>query len=114
MSDRQPDPVPVAARPVAQAIRIEATIRGRVQGVGFRYFVIRRATDLGLVGWVANAADGSVHCVAEGSAAAIEALAVALDEGPVGAIVDAVDLVRMPAAGGFDRFAIRSLAHRGD
>ena len=56
--------------------RLEATVRGRVQGVGFRYFVVRRALELGLVGWVANGADGSVRCVAEGPSAALDALEV--------------------------------------
>ena len=35
-------------------VRLEAVVRGRVQGVGFRYWVVRRAKDLGLTGWVAN------------------------------------------------------------
>ena len=95
-------------------VRLDATIRGRVQGVGYRYFVVRRALDLGLVGWVANLADGSVRCVAEGPASAIDDLEAALREGPTGALVDDVNLVRMPATGEFERFSIRSGAHRGD
>lgn len=94
--------------------RLEATVRGRVQGVGFRYFVVRRASELGLVGWVANAADGTVRCVAEGSSDALAALEQALDEGPIGAVVDAVDTVRLPATGRFERFAVRAGAHSGD
>ena len=95
-------------------VRLDATIRGRVQGVGYRYFVVRRALDLGLVGWVANLADGSVRCVAEGPASAIDDLEAALREGPTGALVDDVNVVRMPATGEFERFSIRSGAHRGD
>jgi len=95
-------------------MRLEATARGRVQGVGFRYFVVRRALDLGLVGWVANAADGSVRCVAEGSTAAVDRLEADLRAGPIGAVVDELDAVRMTATGRFDRFAIRSGAHSGD
>ena len=94
--------------------RLEATIRGRVQGVGFRYFVVRQALELGLVGWVANAPDGRVRSVAEGSPAALDAFEAALNVGPMGAIVDTVDVVRMPATGTFDRFAVRSGAHPGD
>ena len=94
--------------------RLEATIRGRVQGVGFRYFVVRRAMELELVGWVANAPDGRVRSVAEGSPAALDAFEAALRDGPIGAIVDAVDAVRMPATGRFDRFAVRSGVHGGD
>jgi acylphosphatase len=115
------DPGPAAAdragdavAEVAPATRLEATIRGRVQGVGFRYFVVRRAMELDLVGWVANTADGSVRCVAEGPPAALDALEASLRSGPLGAIVDGVDLVRMPGTGRFDRFAIRSGAHSGD
>ncbi|MEO5939441.1 MAG: acylphosphatase [Candidatus Limnocylindrales bacterium] len=105
--------LPVPERRVPEA-RLEATTRGRVQGVGFRYYVVRRALDLGLVGWVANAADGSVRCVAEGSAASIAVLEADLRAGPPGAMVDEVDAVRMMATGRFDRFAIRSGAHGGD
>ena len=94
--------------------RLEATVRGRVQGVGFRYFVVRRALELGLVGWVANTADGSVRCVAEGTPRALDVLEADLRSGPVGAIVDAVDAVRMSGTGRFDRFAVRSGAHSGD
>ncbi len=94
--------------------RLEATVRGRVQGVGFRYFVVRRAMELGLVGWVANAADGSVRCVAEGPLERLDILAEALRGGPLGAIVDTVDLVRMPGTGRFERFSVRSGAHSGD
>ena len=104
----------VAGAGPASTGRFEATIRGRVQGVGFRYFVVRRAMELDLVGWVANTADGGVRCVAEGPPAALDALEVSLRKGPLGAIVDAVDLVRMPGTGRFDRFAIRSGAHSGD
>ena len=94
--------------------RLEATVRGRVQGVGFRYFVVRRAVELGIVGWVANTADGSVRCVAEGTPRALDVLEADLQTGPVGAIVDGVDAVRMTGTGRFDRFAVRSGAHSGD
>jgi acylphosphatase len=101
--------------PVEAALdRLEVTVRGRVQGVGFRYFVVRRALELGLVGWVANEADGSVTCVAEGTPAALDALEAALHGGPTGAIVNAVDAVRMPGTGRLDRFRVRSSAHSGD
>ena len=50
----------------AERARLEAVVRGRVQGVGFRYFVADVATARGIVGWVANDADGSVVCVVEG------------------------------------------------
>jgi acylphosphatase len=94
--------------------RLEATVRGRVQGVGFRYFVVRQAMELGLVGWVANAADGSVVLVAEGPPTALDALDAELRIGPTGAVVQAVDAVRMAGTGRLERFSVRSGAHRGD
>ena len=96
------------------AIRLEATVRGRVQGVGFRYHVLRRATALGLTGWVANEPDGSVTCVAEGAPDQIDDLEGVLRNGPMGAIVDAVSTVRMPATGRFLGFSVRSGGHSGD
>jgi acylphosphatase len=105
---------PTANRAAATPIRLEATVRGRVQGVGFRYFVVRRATERGLTGWVANEADGSVRCVAEGAPDAIDALEDILRRGPMGAIVEGVSAVRMPATGEFAGFSVRSGGHRGD
>jgi acylphosphatase len=94
--------------------RLEATVRGYVQGVGFRWYVHRSAAGLGLVGWVANLADGSVAVVAEGSVPALDRLEQALREGPAGAVVQEVQARRLPASGSFSRFEIRSGAHRGD
>jgi acylphosphatase len=96
------------------AVRLEATVRGRVQGVGFRYFVVIQSRRLGLTGWVSNEPDGSVRVVAEGSEVTIERLEDALQTGPPGAIVDAVSSVRMPPTGRFDGFSVRSAGHSGD
>jgi len=57
-------------------------IAGTVQGVGFRYFVQRKATALGLSGWVRNLDDGRVEVYATGSAAQLSDLAAALHAGP--------------------------------
>lgn len=94
--------------------RLEAWVRGRVQGVGFRYFVVRQARQYGLTGWVANEGDGSVHGVAEGSRADLERLLVDLEAGPPSAIVERVDTRWSDANGDFTLFGIRSGAHRGD
>ena len=94
--------------------RLDATVRGRVQGVGFRYHVLRAAMDLGLTGWVANETDGSVRCRAEGSRPDLEALVAALEDGPPGALVDRVIVAWGPATGGLGPFGIRSAGHRGD
>jgi acylphosphatase len=94
--------------------RLDATVRGRVQGVGFRYFVIRRAMSLELTGWVSNEADGSVRCVAEGPRASLDELLQALEDGPAGAMVDRVMTAWGPATGAFASFELRSGGHRGD
>lgn len=94
--------------------RLDAVIRGRVQGVGYRFFVIRTATELGLTGWVANLADGAVRCVAEGDLVALEVLAERLRAGPAAAFVDAVLTAWLPATGEFSSFTIRSGWHTGD
>ena len=94
--------------------RLEAIVRGRVQGVGFRYFVLTQATRLGLSGWVANLSDGGVQCVAEGPKAALDQLAAGLASGPPGAHVADVSLSWGPAVDAPHRFEVRSGAHRGD
>lgn len=66
-------------------------VSGRVQGVGFRWFVLRRAGDLGLVGWVANLPDGRVEVVARGETVSIERLDAALRQGPRLAAVSYVE-----------------------
>ncbi|MDQ2965893.1 MAG: acylphosphatase [Chloroflexota bacterium] len=96
------------------AARLEAVVRGQVQGVGFRWFVVREASRLGLRGWVANEADGSVRCVAEGPRPTLETLLAALRKGPAGAVVDTVSEAWLTATGAFDSFGLRSSGHRGD
>jgi acylphosphatase len=94
--------------------RLEASVRGRVHGVGFRYFVVSRADRLGLTGWVSNEQDGSVHCVAEGPRADLERLLEELREGPASAIVEYVAENWLPYTGNWGSFGIRSAGHRGD
>jgi acylphosphatase len=62
--------------------RIRAIVKGRVQGVGFRYFTRDRALVYGLTGWVRNLPDGSVEFEAQGAAENIDAFAAAIREGP--------------------------------
>jgi acylphosphatase len=94
--------------------RLEATVRGIVQGVGFRYFVRRRANELGVVGWTANERDGTVRVVAEGMPHALDELTRHLNAGPPGARVERVEVNRMPSIGDMRGFAIRSGDHSGD
>lgn len=94
--------------------RLEATARGRVQGVGFRWFVAREAQRLALGGWVANLPDGSVRVVAEGARADLDRLAERLSVGPAGAHVADLSLQWLPAMGTPTPFEIRSGGHSGD
>jgi acylphosphatase len=94
--------------------RLVASVRGSVQGVGFRWFVEREAARLGLEGWVSNQADGSVEVVAEGDEDALRELLLQLWEGPPGAAVRDVGIRQEPARGNLAGFTIRSGAHQGD
>ena len=96
------------------AERLEVIVSGRVQGVGYRYFVLDSAKALGLTGWVANLPDGRVRCIAEGPRSDLERLLAALERGPSGARVAALEPSWLIATGHFDRFSIRSGGHSGD
>jgi acylphosphatase len=67
------------------------SVRGRVQGVGFRAFVEHEALKHHVGGWVRNRRDGTVEAVFEGEAAAVAAAVEACRRGPIGARVDALD-----------------------
>jgi len=103
-----------AADHLADRFRLDATVVGRVQGVGFRWFASEAARRLGLSGWVANEADGSVRCVAEGSRPVLEELLRELATGPRSAHVERVVPRWGPAGGITGPFVIRSGAHSGD
>jgi acylphosphatase len=86
--------------------RLHGIIKGDVQGVGFRWFLIRRAQALGLTGWVANRDDGVVEFVAEGRRPNLEQLAAAAREGPRMARVTEVEVNWSTATGDLSRFDI--------
>ena len=95
-------------------VRLDATVRGRVQGVGYRVFALREGMALGLDGSVANLGDGSVRVVAEGSRRDLEELLSILGEGPPAGWVDDVLVRWEPARGVAPGFRITIGAHRGD
>ena len=70
---------------------LHAVVHGRVQGVGYRYFVLEQAAALDLNGWTRNLPDGTVEVLAQGREEALQALLVALQRGPTGGHVDRVD-----------------------
>ena len=87
--------------------RLTARVTGRVQGVGFRWWVRRQATALELTGWVMNADDErNLDVVAEGAPESLAELEGRVRQGPPGAIVESVDARRGPATGEFDGFGI--------
>lgn len=79
--------------------RLHLTVTGRVQGVGYRWFVRRLADSLGLVGWVRNREDGSVEAQAEGDAAALDEFVARLKDGNPAARVDSVESRPLPPRG---------------
>lgn len=87
--------------------RLHAVIEGRVQGVGFRYFVLDQASGLGLTGWVRNRWDGSVEVAAEGEIAKLNKLLAALYQGPRGSYVSGVNAQWQPASGESNGFQVR-------
>lgn len=72
--------------------RLDAVVKGRVQGVGFRAFVAEQARRLGLRGWVKNQFDGTVRVQAQGEDQPLEALLQALRKGPSLSRVDGVEV----------------------
>jgi acylphosphatase len=85
---------------------MHVVVRGRVQGVGFRWFVREVARGLELAGWVKNRADGGVEVVAEGSEASVQSLVQRLREGPPGADVSGVQELPTDSADVSKPFAI--------
>jgi acylphosphatase len=82
-------------------------ISGRVQGVGFRYFLEARASAEGVHGWVRNLPDGRVEALLEGEQASVERVEAALWRGPSGAVVDDVAIELTLPSGRPTGFAIR-------
>ena len=88
--------------------RLHARITGRVQGVGFRYYVMGEAETIGLSGWVRNRRDGSVEVVAEGEKEQLSSLVLSLKRGPRSSIVNDVKVEWLESTGEFKGFIPRS------
>jgi len=81
-------------------------VRGRVQGVGFRWFVEREAHLLGIAGWVRNNADGTVEVLAMGTRDQLQGLRSRLRQGPRAARVDDVEELEAKPIPGLKAFRI--------
>jgi acylphosphatase len=88
--------------------RLHVIIEGRVQGVGYRYFVIDVADSLGVTGWVRNCWDETVEVMAEGERQPLENLLAALQRGPRAAYVTRVKTEWQDPTGEFIDFRIRA------
>ena len=90
--------------------RLHASISGRVQGVGFRAFVLEQANRFVVTGWVRNRWDDTVEVIAEGERAKLEKFLSALQRGPGMAFVAKVKVDWEPARGEFSRFSVHPTA----
>src|SRR5262249_6396559 len=81
-------------------------VRGRVQGVGYRYFAVRSARSAGVARTVRNLADGGVEVIAEGSASANARLKSALEHGPSFSSVTSVDEIEGVVTGRYTSFEV--------
>jgi acylphosphatase len=91
---------------MAQLLSFQAVLRGRVQGVGFRYFARQRAEVHGIAGFVRNLPDGSVEIHAEGEEAALRDFEADIRRGPSFGKVEEASVIPVEARG-FERFEIR-------
>jgi acylphosphatase len=86
---------------------LHASVRGRVQGVGFRYFVVEKALNLGLRGYVRNERSGNVEVLAQGRRPALERLLALLQRGPSAARVSEVTTTWRQPTEHFSGFHVR-------
>jgi acylphosphatase len=86
------------------------SIRGVVQGVGYRYAMVAAAQAAGVSGWVRNRRDGSVEAVLQGDGAAVLAIVAWCERGPAGARVDAVEVGDAPVDATLSGFEQRASA----
>lgn len=88
-------------------VRLQATVRGRVQGVGFRAYTYNSAHRLGLLGWVRNRFDGTVETIVEGERSRLDLFLRDLQRGPGPSSVTEIIQEWLPATGEFTDFEIR-------
>lgn len=92
---------------MTEEVRKHVYISGRVQGVGFRHFVLTKARELGLKGWVRNLYDGRVETVFVGNKNDVEQMLKLIKKGPRWARVDNVRVLNEEIKDEFDTFQVR-------
>ena len=88
-------------------LQYEIRVTGRVQGVGFRYFVQKRAAEFEITGWVKNMPDNSVLVMAKGNETDLDTFVDHLKAGPAMARVAHVSVSRLPSTEPFDVFTVK-------
>jgi acylphosphatase len=88
-------------------IQYEIYISGRVQGVGYRYFVQQKAKEFGITGWVKNTVDGGVLVVAQGDEPVLDTFIDILQIGPTRSRVDRISTYKMDLLTVFDIFSVK-------
>lgn len=91
----------------SKIIQAHILINGRVQGIGFRWWVQRETSKLELNGWVRNLDDGRVEAIAEGEKENITKLIESIKKGPILSKVESVNVDWVKATGEFEKFGIR-------
>lgn len=87
-------------------IRIKMTVRGMVQGVGFRFYCYRQAAALGICGYAKNLYSGDVEIEAEGDEGVVKEFVKLVEIGPKFSKVNSVSVIRMPYEGKNKDFSI--------
>ncbi len=88
-------------------VQYELTVKGRVQGVGYRYFAVQKGSEMGITGWVKNSVDGSVIIVAQGIEEEIKTFIDYLYIGPTRARVDQITKVKFNTLSDFNNFSVK-------
>lgn len=88
-------------------IRVFVLISGQVQGVSFRYWTVKEATQRNLTGWVRNRPDGKVEAIFEGAEAVVRDMIEACRAGPRSAQVARVETTEEPFLGEFSDFSVQ-------
>lgn len=88
-------------------IQYEIKVTGRVQGVGFRYFTLKKAREHSIAGWVKNTGDGGVLIVARGETKHIETFIDYLKIGPTLSRVENISIAKIDIQQEFDNFDIK-------